>query len=60
MFEENCRTLSAYSRSNGTAIAVDDSELLDDLRGFGAREGLLKYPNTFGTSGPASDQPGTY
>jgi threonine synthase len=36
--------LDALSRSNGTAIAVDDDELLDDLRVFGAREGLLLCP----------------
>jgi threonine synthase len=36
--------LDVLSRSNGTAVAVDDNELLDDLRMFGAREGLLLCP----------------
>jgi threonine synthase len=36
--------LDALSRTNGTAIAVDDSELLNDLRMFGVREGLLLCP----------------
>jgi threonine synthase len=36
--------LDALSRSNGTAVAVDDSELLNDLRMFGVREGLLLCP----------------
>jgi threonine synthase len=36
--------LDVLSRSNGTAVAVDDNELLDDLRLFGAREGLLLCP----------------
>jgi threonine synthase len=36
--------LDALSRSNGIAVAVDDSELLDDLRKFGECEGLLLCP----------------
>jgi len=36
--------LDALSRSDGTAIAVDDTELMEDLRLFGAREGLLLCP----------------
>jgi threonine synthase len=36
--------LDALSRSNGTAVAVDDTELLEELRAFGAREGLLLCP----------------
>jgi threonine synthase len=36
--------LTAITRSGGTAIAVDDAELLADLRAFGAREGLLLCP----------------
>lgn len=36
--------LDALLSSGGTAIAVDDSEILADLREFGAREGLLLCP----------------
>jgi len=36
--------LDALSATGGTAIAVDDAELLADLRAFGAREGLLLCP----------------
>jgi threonine synthase len=36
--------LTAITRSGGTAIAVDDADLLADLRAFGAREGLLLCP----------------
>jgi threonine synthase len=36
--------LDALARSDGTAIAVDDAELLDELRRFGAEEGLLLCP----------------
>jgi threonine synthase len=36
--------LAALARSGGTAIAVDDADLLADLRAFGAREGLLLCP----------------
>ncbi|PZF92603.1 threonine synthase [Micromonospora deserti] len=36
--------LTALRESAGTAIAVDDAELLADLREFAAREGLLLCP----------------
>jgi threonine synthase len=36
--------LAAIARSGGTAIAVDDTDLLADLRAFAAREGLLLCP----------------
>ena len=36
--------LDALTGTGGTAVAVDDSELLADLREFGAREGLLMCP----------------
>jgi threonine synthase len=36
--------LGAIARSGGTAVAVDDADLLADLRAFGAREGLLLCP----------------
>ena len=36
--------LDALRSSGGTAIAVDDSEILADLAEFGAREGLLLCP----------------
>jgi threonine synthase len=36
--------LDAVRGSGGTAIAVDDDELLADLRAFGTREGLLLCP----------------
>jgi len=36
--------LDALHATGGTAIAVDDEELLADLREFGAREGLLLCP----------------
>jgi threonine synthase len=36
--------LAAIARSGGTAVAVDDADLLADLRAFGAREGLLLCP----------------
>jgi threonine synthase len=36
--------LDALSSTGGTAIAVDDDELLADLHEFGAREGLLMCP----------------
>jgi threonine synthase len=36
--------LDALYASGGTALAVDDRELLTDLREFGAREGLLLCP----------------
>jgi threonine synthase len=36
--------LDAVRASGGTAIAVDDEEILADLRAFGAREGLLLCP----------------
>jgi threonine synthase len=36
--------LDALYASGGTAIAVEDAELLADLRAFGAREGLLLCP----------------
>jgi threonine synthase len=36
--------LDAVRGSGGTAIAVDDEELLADLRAFGTREGLLLCP----------------
>jgi threonine synthase len=36
--------LTALTRSGGTAIAVDDADLLADLRAFAAREGLLLCP----------------
>ena len=36
--------LTALARSGGTAIAVDDADLLADLRAFAAREGLLLCP----------------
>jgi threonine synthase len=36
--------LAAIARTGGTAIAVDDADLLADLRAFGAREGLLLCP----------------
>ncbi|MGC1215490.1 MAG: threonine synthase [Micromonospora sp.] len=37
-------TLAALRESGGTAIAVDDPEILADLRDFAAREGLLLGP----------------
>ncbi|MEU1601865.1 threonine synthase [Micromonospora matsumotoense] len=36
--------LTALRESSGTAIAVDDAEILADLRDFAAREGLLLCP----------------
>jgi threonine synthase len=36
--------LAAIARSGGTAVAVDDADLLADLRAFGTREGLLLCP----------------
>jgi threonine synthase len=36
--------LRAIASSGGTAIAVDDREMLEDLADFGAREGLLVCP----------------
>jgi threonine synthase len=36
--------LDALYSSGGTAVAVDDEEILADLRDFGAREGLLLCP----------------
>ncbi|PWU58754.1 threonine synthase [Micromonospora globispora] len=36
--------LAALRESGGTAIAVDDAEILADLRDFAAREGLLLCP----------------
>jgi threonine synthase len=36
--------LAALSATGGTALAVDDAELLADLREFGLREGLLLCP----------------
>ena len=36
--------LDAVRGSGGTAIAVDDDEILADLRAFGSREGLLLCP----------------
>ncbi len=36
--------LNALFASGGTAIAVDDAEILDDLAEFGRREGLLLCP----------------
>ncbi|MFB6392528.1 threonine synthase [Polymorphospora lycopeni] len=36
--------LDAVTGTGGTAIAVDDPEILADLREFGAREGLLLCP----------------
>ncbi|MGW9193157.1 threonine synthase [Micromonospora chersina] len=36
--------LAALRESSGTAIAVDDEEILADLRDFAAREGLLLCP----------------
>jgi threonine synthase len=36
--------LDALADTGGTAIAVDDADLLADLREFGAREGLLLCP----------------
>jgi threonine synthase len=36
--------LAALRESSGTALAVDDTEILADLRDFGAREGLLLCP----------------
>lgn len=36
--------LAALRDTGGTAVAVDDEELLTDLRDFGAREGLLLCP----------------
>ena len=36
--------LDALYRSGGTAIAVNDDEMLDDLRAFGAAEGPLLCP----------------
>lgn len=36
--------LDALYSSGGTAVAVDDAEILADLREFGAREGLLLCP----------------
>jgi threonine synthase len=36
--------LAALTRTGGTAVAVDDADLLADLHAFGAREGLLLCP----------------
>jgi threonine synthase len=36
--------LDALYSSGGTAVAVDDEEILTDLREFGAREGLMLCP----------------
>ncbi|WP_431917087.1 threonine synthase [Micromonospora wenchangensis] len=36
--------LTALRESGGTAVAVDDAEILTDLREFAAREGLLLCP----------------
>jgi threonine synthase len=36
--------LDALANTGGTAIAVDDADLLDDLRAFGRTEGLLLCP----------------
>ncbi|HZM81733.1 MAG TPA: threonine synthase [Candidatus Limnocylindrales bacterium] len=36
--------LDALYSSGGTAVAVDDDEILADLRDFGAREGLMLCP----------------
>ncbi|MFG2110921.1 threonine synthase [Micromonospora chersina] len=36
--------LAALRESSGTAIAVDDEEIITDLRDFAAREGLLLCP----------------
>ncbi|MEV0714227.1 threonine synthase [Asanoa sp. NPDC050611] len=36
--------LDALAATDGTAIAVDDEEILGDLRAFGEREGLLLCP----------------
>jgi len=36
--------LDALYSSGGTAVAVDDEEILSDLREFGAREGLMLCP----------------
>ncbi|MEU1396088.1 threonine synthase [Micromonospora zamorensis] len=36
--------LAALRESSGTAVAVDDAEILADLRNFAAREGLLLCP----------------
>ncbi|MEV6797724.1 threonine synthase [Micromonospora rifamycinica] len=36
--------LTALRESSGTALAVDDAEILADLRDFAAREGLLLCP----------------
>jgi threonine synthase len=36
--------LAALARTGGTAVAVDDADLLADLRAFAAREGLLLCP----------------
>ncbi|WP_328532822.1 threonine synthase [Micromonospora zamorensis] len=36
--------LAALRESSGTAVAVDDAEILADLRDFAAREGLLLCP----------------
>ena len=36
--------LAALARTGGTAVAVDDADLLADLHAFGAREGLLLCP----------------
>ncbi|MEU1751106.1 threonine synthase [Micromonospora matsumotoense] len=36
--------LTALRESSGTAVAVDDAEILADLRDFAAREGLLLCP----------------
>ncbi|MFI7578052.1 threonine synthase [Micromonospora sp. NPDC049497] len=36
--------LAALRATAGTALAVDDAEILADLRGFAAREGLLLCP----------------
>jgi threonine synthase len=37
-------TLDALRTTGGTAVAVDDDELLADLRAFGIREGLMLCP----------------
>jgi threonine synthase len=36
--------LAALRESSGTAVAVDDADILADLRDFAAREGLLLCP----------------
>ena len=36
--------LAALRETGGTAVAVDDADILADLRDFAAREGLLLCP----------------